>query len=76
MIFGCSRFYRRWGEGSVAPRAEWRAPVGCWVLSEGDWRFELGSGVLWWKVADWVNFGQKWRYVFVVDGSGCGGLLG
>ena len=55
--FGCCRVCRRWGEGSVAPRAEWRAPVDCWMFGEGDGRFELGCGVLWRKFAGWVIFG-------------------
>ena len=57
--FGCCRDYQRWGERSVAPRAEWRALVDFWVSGKCVWRLELGCGGLCWKVADGSDFGQK-----------------
>ena len=65
-------FCRRWGEDSVAPRAEWDLLVGCWRFGGGEWVLELGFGGQQRKIAGEVVSGQKVGKVFVVLGSGRG----
>ena len=58
-IFGFHWFCRRWGEGSVALRAEREVLVDCWESGEGFWKLELGRGGLWRMFAGVVISGQK-----------------
>ena len=59
----------------MAPRAERRLPVDCWASGEGEEVFELDRGMLWRKLASWVDFGQNLVRVFVVEDRNCGGCL-
>ena len=59
----------------MAPRAERRLPVDCWASGEGEEVFELDRGMLWRKLASWVDFGQNLVQVFVVEDRNCGGCL-
>ena len=56
----------------VAPQAEWRRPVGSWVLGEASWGVEFGHGGLRMELAVGLIFGQKTGQLFVVEEAVCG----
>ena len=57
--FGCTGDSWRWGEVCVAPQADWKRPVGFWILGECFWKVKLGRGGLVQEFAGMWIFGQE-----------------